>query len=187
MRLRVLPTMLILLLASGCGQTPAPTAFQAEALAGRAASARPEMPADLAEAIQRFSRFERRKVTARRLPMSDGRSASELSVRLSAADKALLVQLYRLFPRPVAPEAYPAGLVERSREHLTTLYRLQFPDRAPLEPTRVQEDMMTRAYRDGEGTIIAYESWIPGDDFQIAGKYDLEGRILKVDLEAWEN
>lgn len=187
MRMRVLATLATLLLTAGCGQASPPLAGHAVATGAAASTVRPTVPSEVAHAIERFSKFEGRKVSVKRLPMSDGRSASELRVRLNAADKALLVQLYRLFPRPIEPEAYPAGLVERSREHLTTLYRFHFPDREPLDAGRVEAEMMTKVYRDGDGEIIAYESWMPGDDFQVAGKYDLKGRILKVDLEVWEN
>jgi hypothetical protein len=61
------------------------------------------------------------------------------------------------------------------------------PTAAVLDPTRLKTEIRTRVYRDGEENVLAYESWLVGDNYQLFGKYDLKGRILKVDIETWTN
>jgi hypothetical protein len=125
-------------------------------------------------------------VTAANVKLNDGRGAAELRVRLNAADRALLVQLYRLHPHAVEPATFPAGLVERTTRHLATLHHFKLATQPELSPARIQTEMRTRTYTDGEGTVLAYESWLVGDNYQLFGKYDLKGRILKIDLETWQ-
>lgn len=174
-------------LLAGCGQSgpatrPAPAP---DFVAAHAATA--PVPPEVNEALTRFAKQEKRLVKARHIKLSDDKGAAELYVRLSAADRALLVQLYRLHPRPLDPAEFPEGLVDRAYEHLSTLYRFKFPEAAPLDPARLRSEMRTRCYRDGEGNVMAFESFLTGDHFMAFGKYDLEGRILKIDIETWTN
>lgn len=165
---------------SGCGRAAgstgvAPTTTSAEAMA--------KLSKEVAEALAKYSQEEGRKVTAHRVPMNGGRGACELKVPLNAEDAQLLLQLYRLHARNLDPKEYPAGLVERSKLHLETLHRFTFKG-ASLGKL-VETDMRTRCYRDGEGKLLAYETWLPQDTYQLFAKYDLQGRIMKVDIETW--
>ena len=174
-------------LLAGCGQAgpavrPAPAPDQ---VAARSVAA--PVPPEVTEALTRFAKQERRKVNARHVQLSGDKGAAELYVRLMAADRTLLVQLYRLHPRPLDPAEFPEGLVERAYEHLSTLYRFKFPEAAPLDPARLRSEMRTRCYRDGDGNVMAFESFLTGDNYMAFGKYDLKGRILKIDLETWTN
>lgn len=176
-----------LLFTVGCGQiAPIPTHSGGE-FAARSATPSPAVPAEVSEALARFTKQERRQVKARHVPLNEGRGAAELFVRLSAEDRALLVQLYRLHPRPLDPAEFPAGLVDRAYDHLAALYRFKFPHAQPLDPKRLREVVKTRCYRDGDGNVLAFESFLSGDDHMLFGKYDLEGRILKIDIETWQN
>lgn len=177
-----------LLFTVGCGQlAPTPATTPAGGFAARGVAPSPEVPAEVSTALERFTKQERRQVKARHVPLNEGRGAAELYVRLSPEDRALLVQLYRLHPRPLDAAEFPAGLVDRAYDHMATLYRFKFPDAKPLDPQRLREVVKTRCYRDGEGNVLAYESFLSGEDHMLFGKYDLKGRILKIDIETWEN
>lgn len=165
---------------SGCGRVAGPVGVASGATA---VEAQAKLSKDLAEALAKFSQEEGRKVTAHRVPMNGGRGACELKVPLPQEDAQLLLQLYRLHARNLDPKEYPAGLVERSKRHLETLYRFTFKG-ASLGKL-VETDMRTRCYRDGEGKLLAYETWLPQDSYQLFAKYDLQGRIMKVDIETW--
>jgi hypothetical protein len=176
---RALLTLLSAAFLAGCGQAaPAGTARVPVAVEAAATTA-------LKGDLTRFTREDGRKITAKRVPMSDGRGACELRAPLSPEEQTLLVQLYRLHPRAVGAETFPAGLVERTKRHLTTLHAFAFPKAARLAPATLAAEMRTRVYRDGDGTVLAYESFLVGENFQLFGKYDLQGRILKVDIETW--
>lgn len=146
-----------------------------------AAKADPLLKADLA----RFTKEEGRKVTAKAISMNQGLGAAELRVPLSPEEQTLLVQLYRLHPRAVPATDFPAGLVERTTAHLASLHRFGLPQAPRLEPGALATEMRTRVYRDGDGKTLAYESFVATDTFQLFGKYDLQGRILKVDIETF--
>lgn len=186
--MRRLSTLLLFsALLVGCGQN-GPVTRPAPAPDFQAASAPASpVPPEVTEALTRFTKQERRLVKARHVQLSADRGAAELYVRLSAADRALLVQLYRLHPRPLEPVEFPEGLVERAYEHLITLHRFKYPEAAPLDPARLRAEMRTRCYRDGDGNVMAFESFLTGDTYMAFGKYDLKGRILKVDIETWTN
>jgi hypothetical protein len=171
------------LVLSGCAHAGAPTAATTSAAAVDALATKD--PAVLA-ALATFTQEEGRKVTAANVKMSDGRGAAELRVRLNETDKALLVQLYRLHPHAIDPAQFPTGLVERTTRHLATLHNFKLPGTPALDPSRLATEMKTRTYNDGEGNILAYESWLVGDNYQLFGKYDLKGRILKIDIETWQ-
>jgi hypothetical protein len=182
--------LLVSALLVGCGQTapatrPAPAPDFSSVVAARASAA--PVPSEVSEALTRVAKYEKRLVKARHVALNDGKGAAELYVRLSAADRSLLLQCYRLHPRPLDPAEFPAGLVDRAYEHLTTLHRFKFPDATPLDPARLRAEMRTRCYRDGDGNIMAFESYLTGDNYMAFGKYDLKGRILKVDIETWVN
>ena len=160
---------------AGCGQLGTPSAGVPTA-------------GDLAaQAAKPGAKKEGRKVTAKHVPMNEGRGAAELRVPLSAEEQALLVQLYRLHARPLPPAEFPAGLIERSSEHLAVLHAFKLPGEPAWEPSRVRQELKSRCYRDGEGNILAYETWLVGDTYQMFGKYDTQGRILKIDIETWTN
>lgn len=167
---------------AGCAKSlPIGAAAPFGAAMEAAAKADPVLKADLA----RFTKQEGRKVTAKAIPMSGGLGAAELRVPLSPEEQALLVQLYRLHPRAVPAEQFPAGLIARTRDHLLALHRFGLPRAPRLDPGALGAEMRTRVYRDGDGKTLAYESFLASDTFQLFGKYDLQGRILKVDIETF--
>lgn len=184
---RIASLLLFTALLAGCGQAgPVTRPAPAPDFKAMAAPAAP-VPSEVTEALARYTKYEKRMVKARHVKLSDDKGAAELYVRLSAEDRALLVQLYRLHPRPLDPSEFPAGLVDRAYEHLLTLHRFKFPDAKPLDPARLRAEMRTRCYRDGEGNVMAFESFLTGDNYMAFGKYDLKGRILKIDIETWTN
>lgn len=171
------------LVLTGCAHAGAPTATAPTAVSADALATKDPI---IVAALEKFTQEEGRKVTAANVKMNDGRGAAELRVRLNETDKALLVQLYRLHPHAIDPAQFPAGLVERTTRHLATLHNFKLPGTPALDPTRLATEMKTRTYNDQEGNILAYESWLVGDNYQLFGKYDLKGRILKVDMETWQ-
>lgn len=187
MRRPLLALLVSSLLLAGCGQAATVSAHGAHAQGLAAQAAKPSAKKALTEALARFTQHEGRKVTAKNVTMNEGRGAAELRVPLSPDEKALLVQLYRLHAQRIDASEFPAGLLERSSEHLAVLHHFKLPTAPAWEPTRVRETVRTRCYKDGDGNIIAYEAWLPEDTYQIFGKYDLQGRILKVDIETWTN
>ncbi|MNT14641.1 hypothetical protein D3C72_1496560 [compost metagenome] len=175
------------LLLAGCGQAGTAPVGAGAAATLAASAAKPKLPAEVADALARFSKQEGRKVTAKTTPMNLGRGQAEFLVRLSAADQSMLVQLYRLHAQRLDASEFPAGLVDRSVDHLAAIHRYTFADQPAWEPSRLKTEMRTRCYRDGDGSLLAYESWLVGDNYQAFAKYDLKGRILKVDMVTWEN
>lgn len=191
MRRSVWALSVVMLLVSGCGHAAVPSASGSAMGAIAAAAAKKGTGAGTASpevrnALSGFSKQEGRKVDARQIEMNEGRGAAELYVSLNTEDRLLLRQLYRLNPRPLEAAKFPEGLLERSKAHLATLYRFKFPQGAPLEPTRLASEVRTRQYVDSFGDPLAYETWLVGDNFQLFGKYDLKGRLLKIDIETWE-
>lgn len=179
--MRAAAALMLAIALAGCGRL-APAVPAAEA--GLAASAKRD--AALAKLLKRFGAEEGRRVSARHVPMNQGRGAAELTVRLSAEEQALLVQLYRLHPRPIPAGDFPAGLLERASEHLAALHRFKLPSAERLDPARLRAALKTRRYTDGEGGTLAFESFYTGETFMMFGKYDTAGRILKIDIETWE-
>lgn len=179
---RVLLIALAAAVMGGCAH-PLPVAAPALGSTLAAMAADPQLKANLA----RFTKQEGRKVLARHVPMNEDRGAAELKVMLSPDDQTLLVQLYRLHPRAVPASEFPAGLIDRTRAHLALLHRFKLPKATRLSPDRLTAEMKTRVYRDGDGKTLAFESFLTGEDFSLYGKYDLKGRILKVDVETWKN
>lgn len=182
MPVRALLVLVTASLLAGCAQG-APTGATASraAVLGAAAATDPALRGDLT----RFTKEEGRRVTAKHIPMNEGRGAAELRVPLSPEEQTLLVQLYRLHPRAVTADQFPQGLVERTMAHLQTLHRFKLPAAPRLQPGALATEMRTRVYRDGDGKTLAYESFVASDTFQLFGKYDLQGRILKVDVETF--
>jgi hypothetical protein len=185
MRQRLIAFAFAGFLLAGCAHAGAPTATTQVSTSEEAMAAKQTDPA-LVAALAEFAKEEGRKVTAANVPLSDGRGAAELRVRLNETDKALLVQLYRLHPHAIDAAQFPAGLVERTVKHLATLHHFKLPTAPVLDPSRLTTEIKTRTYNDQEGNILAYESWLVGDNYQLFGKYDLKGRILKVDMETWQ-
>ena len=187
MRFSVALVLASVVVMAGCGQLP--TADWGAPAGGVPLAARALDPGkqDFSRTLARFSQHEGRRVTARHVPMNEGRGAAELVVPLSPEDQTLLVQLYRLHARPLPGAEWPAGLVERASEHLTALHGFKKPDAPAWTPERVRQAMRTRCYRDGDGEVLAYESYLVGEDYMMFGKYDLKGRILKIDIETWTN
>jgi hypothetical protein len=153
---------------------------------GKALSAQAAKP-PLTAALAAFTKEEGRKVQAKNVPMNEGRGAAELCVPLSPEEQTLLIQLYRLHPRAVPASEFPAGLLARTQAHLVTLHGFKLPKATRLSKERLATEMRTRVYRDGDGQTLSYESFVSGEDFSLYGKYDLQGRILKVDVETWTN
>lgn len=167
---------------AGCSHG-APAGAPVARAAMMAAQAR--VDAALKAELARFSKEEGRKVTAKDVKMNQGLGAGELRVPLSPEEQTLLVQLYRLHPRAVPADQFPAGLIERTKAHLASLHRFKLPSAPRLEPGALATEMRTRVYRDGDGKTLAYESFVATDTFQLFGKYDLQGRILKIDIETF--
>lgn len=185
MRQPLLAILVSGLLLAGCGQVGVGSADAPRAAELAALAAKPTVKKAHAAALARFTQQEGRKVTSKLVPMNEGRGAAELRVPLSPAEKSMLVQLYRLHAQRLDASEFPEGLLARSSEHLSVLHRFKFPDGPAWEPQRVREALKPRCYRDGDGNIIAYETWLVEDTYQIFGKYDTQGRILKIDIETW--
>ncbi len=183
MPVRALLVLVSAALLAGCAAPGVPThAVPSRGAAlDMAAAADPALKADLA----RFTKEEGRRVTAKHIAMNEGRGAGELRVRLSPEEQTLLVQLYRLHPRAVPAEQFPKGLIDRTMAHLVTLHRFKLPAAPRLAPGTLATEMRTRVYRDGDGKTLAYESFVASETFQLFGKYDLQGRILKIDVETF--
>lgn len=182
MPVRALLVLVSAALLAGCAHG-APTGAadgRSSALSASAAVDR-VVKADLA----RFSKEEGRRVTAKHIPMNEGRGAAELRVPLTPEDQTLLVQLYRLHPRAVPQDQFPQGLIARTMAHLVSLHRFKLPAQPRLDPGALATEMRTRVYRDGDGKTLAYESFVATETYQLFGKYDLQGRILKVDIETF--
>lgn len=168
---------------AGCAH-PAPAAApQAAGLMAAQAAMDPALKAALAT----FTKEEGRKVQAKNVPMNEGRGAAELRVPLSPEEQTLLVQLYRLHAKAVPASDFPAGLIARTQAHLIALHGFKLPKATRLSKAQLATEMKTRVYRDGDGKTLSYESFVPGADFSLYAKYDLQGRILKVDIETWRN
>jgi len=182
LRTRLYLATLAAALLAGCVQ-PGPMAAPRTADALSAQAVDPALKAALAA----FTKEEGRKVQAKNVPMNEGRGAAELRVSLSPEEQTLLVQLYRLHPRAVPASEFPAGLLARTQAHLVTLHGFKLPKATRLSQERLATELRTRVYRDGDGQTLSYESFVAGEDFSLYGKYDLKGRILKVDVETWKN
>lgn len=171
---------------AGCSSAMVPTSPQAKVShLSRAAAVLPA-GLDITASLARFSLFEGKKVTAKHIPMNDGRGAAELNVPLTPDEKSLMEQLYRLHPRPVPAGQYPEGLLQRTAEHLAVLHHFKLPGSPELVPGTLVTTLKARCYKDGEGKIIAFESFQTGTNFMLFGKYDLQGHILKIDVETWK-
>ena len=183
MPVRALLVLVSAAMLAGCGHPGPAGSATASRAAALAASAR--IDAALKADLARFSKEEGRKVSAKDVKMNQGLGAGELRVPLSPEEQTLLVQLYRLHPRAVPADQFPAGLIARTRAHLASLHRFKLPAAPRLDPGALATEMRTRVYRDGDGQTLAYESFVATDTFQLFGKYDLQGRILKVDIETF--
>lgn len=169
-------------LLAGCGMAPAGTAADGSALA---AAAKPKVEPEVENALSRFTEAEGREVSARHVTETNnpGGSASELYTRLAPQERSLLLQLYRLHPKPLAESEWPKGLRERAVAHFEALYRFHYGAAAPKG--LIAKALQTRCYRDGENNVLAYESYWIAEKAQLFGKYNLKGKILKIDIEAW--
>jgi hypothetical protein len=174
---------LMALTLAGCGHATLPAAPSAPS----ALAAMAEVPAlDLQAALARFTKQEKRKVTATHLVPTDGKGGATLTVPLSAKDKSMLVQLYRLTPRPVDPAAFPAGVLDRAADQLAVLHHYELPKDEALDATAMRAKLRSRGYFDGEDKVMAYEAFMKNGNYQLAAKFDLKGRLLKVDMDTWQ-
>jgi hypothetical protein len=174
---------LLLLTLAGCGHAPLP----AVSATGAGVAAMADAPAlDLATALARFTKQEKRKVTATHLLPTDGKGGATLTVPLSARDKTMLVQLYRLNPMPVDPAQFPAGVLDRAADQIAVLHHFELPKDEALDATAMRAKLRPRGYFDGEQKIMAYEAFVKNGNYQLAAKYDLKGRMLQVDMNTWQ-
>jgi len=181
--MRLATSALVLLTLAGCGHAALPAA---PTVAARA-SAMADAPAlDLTTALARFTKQERRKVTATHLTPTDGKGGANLTVPLSARDQSMLVQLYRLNPMPVDAAQFPAGVLDRAADQMAVLHHFELPKDEALSASDMRAKLRSRGYFDGSQKIMAYEAFLKGSNYQLAAKYDLKGRLLKVDMDTWQ-
>ena len=146
-----------------------------------------DIPAlDLAAALTRFTQFEQRKVSANHVTTSGGHAGATLTVPLGAQERAVLLQLYRLTPQQSDATQWPVGLLDRSADQLAVLHHFQLPHDAPTDATGIKALLKARQYMDGNNKVQAFEAFVRiSNSYQILGKYDLQGRMLQVDMDTW--
>lgn len=172
---------LMILTLAGCGHAALPAAPSAPGVLAAMADT-----LDLKAALARFTQQEKRKVTATHLVPSDGKGGATLSVPLSAKDRSMLVQLYRLNPMPVDAAQFPAGVLDRAADHLAVLHHFELPKDEALDAAAMRAKLRSRGYFDGEQKVLAYEAFMKNGTYQLAAKYDLKGRLLQVDMNTWQ-
>ncbi|MDB5101530.1 MAG: hypothetical protein JWM80_5951 [Cyanobacteria bacterium RYN_339] len=181
--MRHVVSALLLLTLAGCGHAALPAASLE---AGRAVALAETPALDLTAALARFTKQEKRKVTATHLQPTDGKGGATLSVPLSAKDKTMLVQLYRLNPLPVEPDQFPAGVLERAADQIAVLHHFELPGDEALDAAAMRTKLRPRGYFDGDQKLMAVEAFMKNGTYQLAAKYDLKGRLLQVDMITWQ-
>lgn len=178
----LLASVLLAATLAGCAHgAPTASAVAASALAVRDAS-----PLDLQTALTRFTKSEGRKVSAAQVPMNNGHGGATLTVPLSLTEQQELVQLYRLNPRPSDVATWPKGLMDRAADEIAVLHHFGLPADAAFDAAAAKAQIKPRQYMDGQGKVWAYEAFYNGGSYRLAGKYDLKGRMLQVDMDVWQ-